>query len=115
LHDWALNVRELENVVRLLLALHTGEPILRRKHLPPELQLGSGDGDGAGGASLPASTRRQDDLQRLRSALDETGGNLKRAAELSGISRQRAYRLIGSDERPRDAAPNVRQMNGPAR
>ncbi|MBN1606373.1 MAG: sigma 54-interacting transcriptional regulator, partial [Polyangiaceae bacterium] len=114
LHDWPFNVRELDLLVRRLLALHPHEPVLRRSHLPPAMS-GSPARRGPAGdapaepARAPAprqlraraaefehlvQTRRQDELEALLVALRAHGGNVARAAQQVGISRQRAYRLM---------------------
>jgi transcriptional regulator with AAA-type ATPase domain len=93
-HAWPDNVRELDLLVRRLLALHGSEPILRRGFLPPELtrQLGT--------SQVPigpaAASRSQHDFESLKTALGQTNGNVKAAAARLGFSRQRAYRLMGT-------------------
>lgn len=114
LRPWAGNVRELELLVRRLLALHAGEATLRRsmvevESLPtPEPACPSG----------PARVKRRApddaalDLSRLRERFAQHG-NLTRAAREAGISRQRAYRLLAGrsasalvvDERDGDTEP----------
>ncbi|MBK9001102.1 MAG: sigma 54-interacting transcriptional regulator [Myxococcales bacterium] len=103
-HDWPYNVRELDLLARRMMALHESAPSLRVEHLPDRLthsgQSASGRADppraaGAGrreGRSTPADDVR--DFAALTTALEECGGNVSRAAELVGISRPRAYRLI---------------------
>ena len=52
----------------------------------------------AGALSPPTNTlsdRREYDRRRLAEALKETNGNVASAAALVGLSRQRAYRLLG--------------------
>jgi transcriptional regulator with AAA-type ATPase domain len=92
LHDWPDNVRELELLVRRLLALHGSETTLKRRHLPESMR-GSGE-------SLPPRSgpwfpqRGRHDLHHLAAALKQTSGNVKAAAACLGFSRQRAYRLM---------------------
>jgi DNA-binding NtrC family response regulator len=91
LQPWHANVRELELLARRLLALRKQEPILRRSMLE----------DTRAPAIAPKSSpvRRRSsqdaepDLQRLRERF-AAHGNLSRAAQEAGISRQRAYRLL---------------------
>ena len=92
LHDWPGNVRELELLARQLLATHGMEPLLRRSHLPKAMHPLTTDTriDGASPRSNSA------DVACLTNALKQVGGNVKVAAKMAGISRQRAYRLIGS-------------------
>jgi DNA-binding NtrC family response regulator len=92
-HDWPGNVRELRNVIARLAA---------QPDAPPAL------GDGRGrlrdpmfdGARLrPLSEARQhagDDFERryVELVLERAGGNVSRAAELAGASRQMLTRLI---------------------
>ncbi|MEO8981229.1 MAG: sigma 54-interacting transcriptional regulator [Polyangiaceae bacterium] len=97
LYDWPHNVRELEQVARQLLAVHSLEPILKRAFLPTAISKRSEccivtDLEG----EFPE--RRTHDLHRLARALEQTSGQVKAAAGLLGFSRQRAYRLL--DGRP---------------
>ena len=87
LYSWPGNVRELELVARRLLAVHGGEPILRRRFLPDHVLLPPTTG--ASEAPL--------DLSRLAAALRRHGGNLTKACAELSISRQRAYRLLDGE------------------
>jgi sigma-54 dependent transcriptional regulator, acetoin dehydrogenase operon transcriptional activator AcoR len=91
LYNWPGNVRELELLASNMLARYDSEPILRRRHLPDHLRA---EDDAPEAPVVPAS-RRDHDRKRLARALETTGGNLTRAAEIAGISRQRAYRIKG--------------------
>jgi transcriptional regulator of acetoin/glycerol metabolism len=82
LYAWPGNVRELELTTRRLLAVHSGEPELKKRHLPEHL------------VTRPASAEPGDDLSRLAVALRRSNGNLSKACTAIGISRQRAYRLL---------------------
>ncbi|HEY6561024.1 MAG TPA: sigma 54-interacting transcriptional regulator [Polyangiaceae bacterium] len=111
LHDWPFNVRELDLMVRRLVALHGNAPLLRRSHLLPEW-FGEATPhtidrhpDALHAPARPPPVDRQlvratqqrratHDLEALREALHQSGGNLTRAAAQVGISRQRAYRLF---------------------
>jgi DNA-binding NtrC family response regulator len=107
LQPWPGNVRELELLARRLLALRGQEAVLRRSML-----------DEARPATLPpkplAARRRssedaEPDLQRLRERFAEHG-NLSRAAQEAGISRQRAYRLLqgrSAKDLAEEAAPDT--------
>jgi sigma-54 dependent transcriptional regulator, acetoin dehydrogenase operon transcriptional activator AcoR len=95
LHQWPGNVRELEQLARRLLAVHGGEPLLKRSFLPeglvsrlPQGSVSRPPQDG------PLSERREYDVRRLAQALKRTAGNVAAAAALVGFSRQRAYRLL---------------------
>jgi transcriptional regulator of acetoin/glycerol metabolism len=93
LQPWPGNVRELELLARRLLALRGQEPVLRRSMLEDQRP-----------ATIPpppvkpvvrrrSSEEAEPDLQRLRERF-AAHGNLSRAAQEAGISRQRAYRLL---------------------
>jgi len=101
LYDWPLNVRELITLVRRLLVLH-GHDRLKLEHLPARLRTRT-RATGLGPAVLePAPTetpaaevdRDEFDYARLVNALRRHAGNVSRAAADTGLSRQRAYRLI---------------------
>jgi transcriptional regulator of acetoin/glycerol metabolism len=96
IYDWPCNVRELEQLTRLLLAVHGLEPVLTRSLLPAELlaRLPSTVESNQSTSIGEPRERRDHDLQRLTAALQKTQGNVASAASLLGFSRQRAYRLL---------------------
>jgi len=104
-YSWPGNVRELRNVVERALILEDGDAITT-EYLPRDLVAqtrGIVTGDGAakaGGAGdefrLPPRGVSLDEIEMslVRQALERSGGNQTRAAELLGISRdQLRYRL----------------------
>jgi transcriptional regulator with PAS, ATPase and Fis domain len=103
LRRWPGNVRELLQLSRQLLAVHGFEPVLRRSHLSDALSTPKQEEQ----ARVPSqaepaqkfATRREHDVSRLQEALHRTSGNVTRAAESLGISRQRAYRLLEGRDR----------------
>lgn len=89
LHDWPLNVRELESVAQRLLVLHPQEASISLKQLTGligRLSVRSQAVQGNG----------SDDpiWDGFLKALIAERGNVLRAAQFAGISRQRAYRLL---------------------
>jgi transcriptional regulator with PAS, ATPase and Fis domain len=90
-HDWPGNVRELRNTVaRLLLFPHLGSGVF--DDVAP----------GAGGLPfrLPLREAREQVMQEFEhvyvtAKLREHGGNVSRAAEAMGVSRQLVHRLMG--------------------
>jgi DNA-binding NtrC family response regulator len=93
LYAWPGNVRELEILAQNLLARFSSVSHLRQSHLPVHLQAPP---DGSVDTETPreSETRSAHDRRRFENALERSGGNVKAAAEMAGISRQRAYRLI---------------------
>jgi len=107
LHDWPGNVRELENVVRRLLLFSDGDRIEARSLAAiPELAEALEGAGRTGTAGLPATGPARgssgtadlgeiaDEKERLRRALEATGGRKKDAAVLLGISRATLYRKL---------------------
>ena len=90
LYGWPGNVRELELLARRLLALHADRP-LSVADLPEQFDLSRPTSSG----ELAFQSRDDEDRHALNTALQQTGGNVKRAAELARLSRSRAYRLLG--------------------
>jgi two-component system response regulator AtoC len=115
-YPWPGNVRELRNVIERALILEDSD-LVTTEYLPRDLvsqsAQPSGAGavrveDSAGGAfRLPAQGLSLDEMEMslVRQAMDRSGGNQTRAAELLGISRdQLRYRLKKMDT-PEAAAP----------
>ena len=96
LYDWPFNVRELGLLVRRLLVLHGSEPMLKLQHLPERFQVEPEPRLDA--APLEGTRERSDadtpDFAELLEALRASAGNVARAAQSLGISRQRAYRMM---------------------
>jgi two-component system response regulator AtoC len=91
-YDWPGNVRELENVIERALVLAEG-PEIGVEQLHPSVRgagagsNGAGQGTGEAEADLSIK-RRTESLERelIRRALDKTGGNRTRAAQLLELS-----------------------------
>ena len=106
-YAWPGNVRELRNVIERALILEDGE-LITTEYLPRDLsekavreaaaRAASHDGDGASGHAfmLPPEGLSLDEVEDslVRQAIEQSGGNQTRAAELLCISRdQLRYRL----------------------
>ena len=106
-YHWPGNVRELRNVIERALILEDDD-VITMKYVPrgvveeTEQSIAEGDGFGvhhmfrlpAAGASL-----EEVEMSLVRQAIDRSGGNQTRAAELLGISRdQLRYRLKKLEE-----------------
>jgi DNA-binding NtrC family response regulator len=104
LYDWPFNLRELDLLVRRLLVLHP-DGYIRRADLPDALRVEPEEKIAAPAAASPRprtpeerEERDRDDMAALVSALRAHGGNVVRAAGAAGMTRQRAYRLMGQGD-----------------
>jgi transcriptional regulator with AAA-type ATPase domain len=96
LYDWPFNVRELDLLARQMIALHGDVPILKRSHLPDRLRSRTSR-PVAPLAAVGAHPRGEGpDIEAFTAALRANEGNVKRAAAALGISRAKAYRLMGA-------------------
>ncbi len=84
-YEWPGNVRELRNVVERAVLLEGGDE-LHLASLPPEMRGEPGEG---APATKEGEVRQLEELERemLIRAMERTGGNQTRAAQLLGISR----------------------------
>ena len=95
-YRWPGNVRELENTLEQLFIL-TDAPELTVEHLPEKLRRPTPESDGV---TLPPGGIRLEDLEQdlIRQALDRSGGRIKDAAELLGVTyKTLQYRLKKHD------------------
>ena len=105
-YDWPGNVRELRNVIERAMILEDDE-VITMKYIPRAL-AGGGQTDlaahGGGGNDLfhlPPGGVSLDDVEMslVRQAIERSGGNQTKAAEMLGISRdQLRYRLKKLEE-----------------
>jgi two-component system NtrC family response regulator len=114
-YDWPGNVRELVNTLERAIAAARQDPILFPKHLSPHIRInvaktslrkgtpvGSGqrEGDTALFAELPPlrdfreSALSEVEQNYLRDLMTRTGGIIKEACKISGLSRPRLYALL---------------------
>ena len=93
-YSWPGNVRELRNVIERIVIMNPGATKLERKHLPPLVYR-----DGTRRSNTPEFSS----LQQARAAyerdyilkkLDESKGNISRAAEILGLERSHLYRKM---------------------
>jgi len=90
-YGWPGNVRELENAIERAVVLAQAE-IIDLADLPPEVRGGSGSADGA----YQVNTVRLSEVEEIiiRRVLAKTGWNIKRSAEMLGITRATLYSKI---------------------
>lgn len=92
-YGWPGNVRELENVIEQAVIFCRGDTIQ-----PSDIRLPSTTSSASLKALAPGKsllqTVREGERRALLEALDEAGGNRRRAAELLGISRSALYKKL---------------------
>ena len=106
-YHWPGNVRELRNVIERALILEDDD-VITTKYVPRNLVPGqnqsTSERDGLGAHDMfrlpPAGASLEEvEMSLVRQAIDRSGGNQTRAAELLGISRdQLRYRLKKLEE-----------------
>lgn len=93
-HDWPGNVRELEHVLTQSIMLEDG-PILEGRHFEPTPRRPNADSGPCSEADLdPLAHRRV----ALRRAIQQSGGNKSRAAEILGVTRRTLYAWLREAE-----------------
>ncbi|UCC84252.1 MAG: sigma 54-interacting transcriptional regulator [Gemmatimonadota bacterium] len=85
---WPGNVRELRSALEFAL-VHCKGGVLRSDDLPPETRT-----PGATAPTEPSAPPGADQRDRILWALEQTGGNRSKAAQLLGISRATFYRRL---------------------
>ncbi len=88
-YRWPGNVRELRNVIERMAILTTTESI-PKEAVPMEIRMPS---MGAAQSSLE-ETRAHAERNRIRKALEESGGNVSAAARVLGIERTHLHKRI---------------------
>jgi len=88
-YDWPGNVRELENAIQYGLVKCRGDNLLK-KHFPPNIFTDSPPDYRAS----KKSRKRKLDLDGVREALRESGGNKSAAARILGVGRATLYRFL---------------------
>jgi DNA-binding NtrC family response regulator len=95
-YDWPMNIRELEQALRVATAMARGDAVTL-EHLPPAIAPRPGmegvPGRPAAGSEWPAGRLGDDELRtRLTELLRVHKGNLSAAARASGKARVQLYR-----------------------
>ena len=97
-YDWPGNVRELENAIERA-AIVCKDGIIRAKDLPIrciDVEANQGNGFKSGSDFRSVRERIISDFERkeLMHYIEKAGGNISKAARLSGIPRRTFYRLM---------------------
>jgi DNA-binding NtrC family response regulator len=102
-HDWPGNVRELEHTITRMVALAPSDA-LGPEDLPPDFPTRARPPAVTPAGGLPAlapdlshpleEARAQFEEDYLRAVLQQTEGNISRAAEIAGIARQHLHRKL---------------------
>jgi DNA-binding NtrC family response regulator len=96
-YDWPGNVRELRTAIEHGVVMATG-PKITMRHLPLAVRQGGGAGGTVPtGFAAPKSNPfdlHANEHQLMIQALEETGGNITRAAKKLGISRRTLHRKL---------------------
>jgi transcriptional regulator of acetoin/glycerol metabolism len=87
-YSWPGNVRELRNVIRTALAICDGG-VVRLRDLPSEVRDG-GPGDSA--PIIQGNQAESGEREKLLRAIRDCDGNMTRAAQQLGVSRNTLYR-----------------------
>ena len=94
-YDWPGNIRELGHVLERSVALAQHE-VLAAEDLPDDIGAAPPQNGGALPASHPADRPTLAELKRryIEQVLEESGGNVSRAAAVLGVDRRSLYRML---------------------
>ncbi|HLJ89723.1 MAG TPA: sigma-54 dependent transcriptional regulator [Candidatus Angelobacter sp.] len=92
-YPWPGNVRELRNVIERLVIMNPAVHKIERKHLPPLVHRDS-TGRMPAGFSTLHQARAAYERDYILKKLDESHGNVTRAAEVLGLERSHLYRKM---------------------
>ena len=128
-YDWPGNVRELINTIESALSAARHDPTLFARHLPYQLRVKLARdslekkprGDSGRAVLLPDDANELPSFQEFRAGILEnaqrqylqhiikrSGGDVKKACRLSGLSRTRLYAVL------KDYGLSLREQSGPA-
>lgn len=93
-YSWPGNVRELRNVIERIITLAPDDSMIDVDMLPPEIYNKSPVRQKYKSAGTLYEAQRQLEMEMIREALESTGGNKSKAAELLGISRKVLYEKL---------------------
>jgi len=92
-YHWPGNVRELKNLMERIVIMNPQVRIDAR-HIPLNLNRRAAADRAAGGFASLQEVRESAEREYILKKLDETHGNVSRAAELLGLERSNLYRKM---------------------
>ncbi len=92
-YDWPGNVRELRNVLEYAFSVGDG-PVLEPSDLPPDVLRGDEEAPIPTIEAPRAAAEDDDEIRRIRAALERAGGRRERAAKILGMSRVTLWRRM---------------------
>jgi len=93
-YSWPGNVRELRNVIERIVIMNPTTTRFDAKHLPPLVYRDGGRRTPKGEFSTLHQARDAYERDYILKKLDETHGNVTRAAEVLGLERSHLYRKM---------------------
>jgi two-component system nitrogen regulation response regulator NtrX len=93
-YSWPGNVRELRNVIERIVIMNPTTTRFDRKHLPPLVHREGGRRSANGEFSTLHQARAAYERDYILKKLDESHGNVSRAAEVLGLERSHLYRKM---------------------
>jgi len=93
-YSWPGNVRELRNVIERIVIMNPTTSRFDRKHLPPLVYRDGGRRGGGSEFSTLHQARDAYERDYILKKLDESHGNVTRAAEVLGLERSHLYRKM---------------------
>lgn len=93
-YAWPGNVRELRNVIERIVIMSPGAAKIERKHLPPLVYREGSRRNATPGFSSLQQARSAYERDYILKKLEESKGNMSRAAEILGMERSHLYRKM---------------------
>jgi two-component system, NtrC family, nitrogen regulation response regulator NtrX len=93
-YGWPGNVRELRNVIERIVIMNPGAAKIERKHLPPLVYRDSSRRKAKPEFSSLQQARSAYERDYILKKLEDSKGNMSRAAEILGMERSHLYRKM---------------------
>jgi two-component system response regulator HydG len=108
-HSWPGNIRELENVIRKMVALKSS-PVLGTSDLPRSVRHAGGSRASQADPASPVDSLAEVERRHILRAMEYTRGDIHTAALLLGIGKTTLYRKLkryGYGREDKAAAPHA--------